>query len=78
MGHLSPNTFPAYVAALKRWIYKQDERFKPLVECAYVNTSKDTSTACPTIHIDRIRHRLDAVGTLSTPRQIVELREKLV
>ena len=28
----SPNTFPAYLAALKRWICKQDERFKPLVE----------------------------------------------
>ena len=26
----SPNTFPAYLAALKRWIFKQDERFKPL------------------------------------------------
>ena len=33
----SPNTFPAYLAALKRWINKQDERFKPLIEYGYVN-----------------------------------------
>ena len=32
-----PTQFPAYLAALKRWIYKQGERFKPLIAYGYVN-----------------------------------------
>ena len=65
----SPNSFPAYFAALKRWILKQDERYKPLVEYGYV-TIKGTIYCMSDNHIDRIRHKLDAVGKLSSPRQV--------
>ena len=70
----SPNTFPAYLAKLKRWINKQDERFKPLIEYGYVNV-KGTIYCMNDNHIDRIRHRLDAVGTLEEPRQIARADE---
>ena len=63
----SPNTFPAYLAALKRWIYKQDERFKPIVEFGYVNI-KGNIYCMSDNHIDRIRAALDPLGTLPKPR----------
>ena len=62
--------------ALKRWINKQDERFKPLIEYGYVNI-KGTIYCMSDNHIDIIRHRLDAVGTLAKPHQIARADENL-
>ena len=65
----SPNSLPAYVLELQRWLPKQDARYRGLIEYG-ITVDKTRTVFVSENHSDRYRHNKLVKGTVKKPCRV--------